>query len=64
MRLCTVGMSMLLLASTELTDVKLQLLPLEDVPVAATRLARPARDGGVQTTGTELCLDGIFELRV
>jgi hypothetical protein len=44
------------------TLVEGQLLALQDVAVAATTLAGPAGDDGVQTTGLELALDGGLDL--
>lgn len=53
---------LLALGSLKTTDVELELLALEDVTVAATRLTGTRRDGGVETTGTELLLDERIEL--
>jgi len=40
----------------------LEFLALENVAVSATRLAWPAGDGGVETAGSELCLEQRIDL--
>jgi hypothetical protein len=44
------------------TSVEAELLALEDIPIAATALARPRRDDGVQPAGLELPLEGSLHL--
>lgn len=46
----------------KLALVKVELLTLKDVAVAAAGLARPAGDHGEQTTGLELLLEGGVDL--
>ena len=48
----------------QLALVESQLLALEDVAVAATRLARAAGDDGVETTSLELLLDDGVDLAI
>ena len=55
---------LLALGGLETTNVELKLLALKDVTVAATGLTRARRDGGVETTGTELLLNEGVELGV
>jgi len=53
---------LLALGGPETTNVELKLLALEDVTVTSARLTGTRRDGGVETTGTELLLDERVEL--
>jgi hypothetical protein len=41
----------------EFTLVKSQLLPLKNIPITPTRLTRPARDDGIQSTSLKLLLE-------
>jgi hypothetical protein len=50
--------------TTNLSDVESELVTLQNVPVAATGLARPRRDASVETTSLELSLEKGVDLRL
>jgi len=50
-------MCVLLLSGPDLSQVELKLLALKNVAIGATRLARTAGDGSVQTTSSKLSLE-------
>ena len=61
-KLCAVRV--LLLACPEFTDVELEFLALEDVPIRATALAWAGGNRGVETAGGDLGFEGGFDFGV